>query len=45
LQSSGILKLVQKVKFLLVFQTINLQNLANFEQWEGHQFEFQSLDD
>jgi hypothetical protein len=28
---------------LLVFQTINLQNLENFGQREGHQFKIQSL--
>jgi hypothetical protein len=32
MQSNGILKLVQKVTLLLVFQTIDHQNLANFGQ-------------
>jgi hypothetical protein len=40
-----ILKLVQRVKFLPMFQTIDLQNLENCGHWEGHQFEFQSLGD
>jgi hypothetical protein len=45
MQSNGILKLVQKVKFILVFHNIDLQNLAKFGHWEGQQFEFENLDD
>jgi hypothetical protein len=45
MQSFGILKLAQKVKLFLVFQNVYRQNLANFGHQEGHQFEFQSLDD
>jgi hypothetical protein len=36
---------VQKVKFLLMFHTVKLQNLENFEHQEGHQLEFQILAD
>jgi hypothetical protein len=39
------LKLVQKVKLLPVFESIDQQNLTNFEQREGHQFKFQKLRD
>jgi hypothetical protein len=39
MQSSGILKLIQKVKSLLMFHPIDLENLANFRHREGHQFE------
>jgi hypothetical protein len=39
----GILNFIQKVKLLLVFQDIDLQNLANFGHREGHQFELQNL--
>jgi hypothetical protein len=45
MQSIRILKLVQKVIFLLVFQSMYLQNLENFGQIDGHQFEFQNLGD
>jgi hypothetical protein len=41
MQSSEILELAPKVKFLLVFQAINWQNLASFGQWEGLEFVFQ----
>jgi hypothetical protein len=43
LQSFGILKLVQKAKWLLVSPAIDLQNLAKFGHQEGHQSEFQIL--
>jgi hypothetical protein len=43
LQSFGILNLIQKVKFLLVFQSVDLQNLVKFWHQEGHQFEYQSV--
>jgi hypothetical protein len=43
MQSYGILKLIQKAKFLPMFQTIDLQNLSNIGHWEGHQIELQIL--
>jgi hypothetical protein len=42
MQSCGILKLLQKVNFLLIFQTTDLQILVNFRHRKGHRFEFQS---
>jgi hypothetical protein len=42
MQSFGILNLIQKVKFLPVFQSVNLQNLAKCGHEDGHQFEYQS---
>jgi hypothetical protein len=38
------LKLVQKAKFILMFQTISLQNVVNFGHREVHRFEFQILE-
>jgi hypothetical protein len=37
------LKLVQKEKFITMFQTISLQNLVNFGHREVHRFKFQIL--
>jgi hypothetical protein len=45
MQYSEILKLVEKVKFLPLFQAVYLQNLENFKHREGHQFKFQCLGD
>jgi hypothetical protein len=42
MQYIGILKLVQKVKLLLVSQTVDMKNVANYGHQEGNQFEFQS---
>jgi hypothetical protein len=35
--------LVPKVKFLLIFQTVDLQILVNFIHQESHQFKLPSL--
>jgi hypothetical protein len=43
MQSFGILNLIQKVKFLLMFEIVGLQTLANFGHQEGHQIELQLL--
>jgi hypothetical protein len=43
LQSFGILNLIQKVKFLFVLQSVDLQNLMKFGHKEDHQFEYQSV--
>jgi hypothetical protein len=37
------MKLGQKGKLFSMLQSISMQSLVNFEHWEGHCFEFQSL--